>query len=73
MTALQKQKIIGAIIIVLSFLWAVATGDGTSAIFFGIIGIGLITSKQIYIEFLKEEQPKESDRNGKRNIQRHFN
>ena len=73
MTALQIQKLIGMIIIVLSLLWAVITGDGTSAIFFGIIGIGLIASKQIYIEFLKEEQPKESSRNEQRNIQRHFN
>lgn len=56
MTGLQMQKLIGAIIIVLSFLWAVVTGDGTSAIFFGIIGIGLIISKQIYIEFLKGGQ-----------------
>ena len=56
MTGLQIQKLIGAIIIVLSLLWAVVTGDGTSAIFFGIIGIGLITSKQIYIEFLKGGQ-----------------
>ena len=73
MTGLQIQKLIGAIIIVLSILLAVVTGDGTSAIFFGIIGIGLIASKQIYIEFLKEEQPKESSRNEQRNIQRHFN
>ena len=63
MTALQKQKIIGVIIIVLSFLWAVVTGDGTSAIFFGIIGIGLVAVNEVYIEFLKEEQPKESSSN----------
>ena len=63
MTALQMQKLIGAIIIVLSLLWAVATGDGTSAIFFGIIGIGLVAVNEVYIEFLKEEQPKESNRN----------
>lgn len=63
MTALQIQKLIGAIIIVLSFLWAVTTGDGTSAIFFGIIGIGLVAVNEVYIEFLKEEQPKESNRN----------
>lgn len=63
MTALQIQKIIGTIIIVLSLLWAVITGDGTSAIFFGIIGIGLVAVNEVYIEFLKEEQPKESNRN----------
>ena len=63
MTALQIQKLIGAIIIVLSLLWAVVTRDGTSAIFFGIIGIGLIAVNEVYIEFLKEEQPKESNRN----------
>lgn len=63
MTALQKQKIIGAIIIVLSLLWAVVTGDGTSAIFCSIIGIGLVLVDEVYIEFLKEEQPKESGRN----------
>lgn len=56
MTGLQIQKLIGMIIIVLSILWAVVTGDGTSAIFFGIIGIGLIASKQIHIEFLKGGQ-----------------
>lgn len=63
MTALQKQKIIGMIIIVLSILLAVVTGDGTSAIFFGIIGIGLVAVNEVYIEFLKEELPKESNRN----------
>ena len=63
MTGLQIQKLIGMIIIVLSLLWAVVTGDGTSAIFFGIIGIGLVTVNEVYIEFLKEEQPKESGRN----------
>lgn len=63
MTGLQIQKLIGAIIIVLSLLWAVVTGDGTSAIFFGIIGIGLVAVNEVYIEFLKEEQPKESSRN----------
>lgn len=73
MTALQIQKLIGAIIIVLSILLAVVTGDGTSAIFFGIIGIGLVAVNEVYIEFLKEEQPKENNRNEQRNIQRHFN
>lgn len=63
MTGLQMQKLIGAIIIVLSILWTVTTGDGTSAIFFGIIGIGLIAVNEVYIEFLKEKQPKESSRN----------
>lgn len=63
MTVLQIQKLIGVIIIVLSLLWAVVTGDGTSAIFFGIIGIGLVAVNEVYIEFLKEEQPKESSRN----------
>lgn len=63
MTALQIQKLIGVIIIVLSILWAVVTGDGTSAIFFGIIGIGLVAVNEVYVEFLKEEQPKESNGN----------
>ena len=56
---LLAQKLTGALIIIISILMMVLLREFTASILFIIIGIGLITAKEIYIEFLKQPEPKE--------------
>lgn len=53
---LLAQKLTGALIIVISILIMVLLGEFTASILFIIIGIGLIKSEEIYIEFLKQPE-----------------
>lgn len=56
---LLAQKITGALIIIISILMMTLLGEFTASILFVIIGIGLIKSEEIYIEFLKQPEPEE--------------
>ena len=56
---LLAQKLTGALIIIISILMMVLLGEFTASILFIIIGIGLIKSEEIYIEFLKQIEPEE--------------
>lgn len=53
---LLAQKFTGALIIIISILMMTLLGEFTASILFIIIGIGLITAKEIYIEFLKQPE-----------------
>ena len=50
------QKITGALIIIISILMMALFREFTASILFIIIGIGLIKSEEIYIEFLKQPE-----------------
>lgn len=56
---LLVQKLTGALIIVISILMMILLREFTASILFIIIGIGLIKSEEIYIEFLKQPEPEE--------------
>lgn len=56
---LLVQKLTGALIIIISILMMVLLGEFTASILFVIIGIGLIKSEEIYIEFLKKPETEE--------------
>lgn len=56
---LLAQKLTGALIIIISILMMVLLGEFTASILFIIIGIGLIKSEEVYIEFLKQPEPEE--------------
>ena len=56
---LLAQKLTGALIIIISILMMTLLGEFTASILFIIIGIGLIKSEEIYIEFLKQPEPEE--------------
>ena len=53
---LLAQKFTGALIIVISILMMVLLREFTASILFIVIGIGLIKSEEIYIEFLKQPE-----------------
>lgn len=53
---LLAQKLTGALIIIISMLMMILLGEFTASILFIIIGIGLIKSEEIYIEFLKQPE-----------------
>lgn len=53
---LLVQKFTGALIIIISILMMTLLGEFTASILFIIIGIGLMTAKEIYIEFLKQPE-----------------
>ena len=70
MKALTIQKLVGIAILIATVIIVAVTGDGTIGIFLGIIGIGLITSKEIYLEPLKEMEVKEREQRRQNSIQK---
>ena len=68
MKALTIQKLIGIAILIATVIIVAVTKEGTIGIFLGIIGIGLITSKEIYLEPLKEMEVKERERRRQNSI-----
>ena len=70
MKALTIQKLIGIVILIVTVIIVTATKEGTVGIFFGIIGIGLIVSKEIYLEPLKEMEAREREWRRQNSIQK---
>ena len=70
MKALTIQKLIGIAILIATVIIVTVTKEGTVGIFLGIIGIGLITSKEIYLEPLKEMEVKEREQRRQNSIQK---
>ena len=70
MKALTIQKFVGIAILIVTVIIVAATKEGTVGIFLGIIGIGLITSKEIYLEPLKEMEVKERERRRQNSFQK---
>ena len=70
MKALTIQKLIGIAILIVTVIIVAVTKEGTVGIFFGIIGIGLIVSKEIYLEPLKEMEVKERERRRQNSFQK---
>ena len=70
MKALTIQKLVGIAILIAAVIIVAVTKEGTIGIFLGIIGIGLITSKEIYLEPLKEMEVKEREQRRQNNIQK---
>ena len=70
MKALTIQKLIGIAILIATVIIVAVTKEGTIGIFLGIIGIGLITSKEIYLEPLKEMEVKEREQRRQNSIQK---
>ena len=70
MKALIIQKLVGIAILIATVIIVAVTKEGTIGIFFGIIGIGLIVSKEIYLEPLKEMEVKERERRRQNSIQK---
>ena len=68
MKALTIQKLIGIAILIATVIIVAVTGEGTIGIFLGIIGIGLITSKEIYLEPLKEMEVREREQRRQNSI-----
>ena len=68
MKALIIQKLVGIAILIATVIIVAVTKEGTVGIFFGIIGIGLIVSKEIYLEPLKEMEVKECERRRQNSI-----
>ena len=68
MKALTMQKLIGIAILIVTVIIVTVTKEGTIGIFLGIIGIGLITSKEIYLEPLKEMEVKEREQRRQNSI-----
>ena len=70
MKALTIQKLVGIAILIATVIIVAVTKEGTIGIFLGIIGIGLITSKEIYLEPLKEMEVKEREQRRQNSIQK---
>ena len=70
MKALIIQKLIGIAILIATVIIVAVTKEGTIGIFLGIIGIGLIVSKEIYLEPLKEMEVRESEQRRQNSIQK---
>ena len=70
MKALTIQKLVGIAILIATVIIVAVTKEGTIGIFFGIIGVGLIVSKEIYLEPLKEMEVKERDRRRQNSFQK---
>ena len=70
MKALTIQKLVGIAILIFTAIIVTVTKEGTVGIFLGIIGIGLITSKEIYLEPLKEMEVKEREQRRQNSIQK---
>ena len=70
MKALTIQKLVGIAILIATVIIVAVTKEGTVGIFLGIIGIGLIISKEIYLEPLKEMEVKERERRRQNSIQK---
>ena len=70
MKALTIQKLIGIAILIATVIIVAVTKEGTIGIFLGIIGIGLIISKEIYLEPLKEMEVKERERRRQNSFQK---
>lgn len=70
MKALRIQKLIGIAILIAAVIIVAVTKEGTIGIFFGIIGIGLIVSKEIYLEPLKEMEVEEHEQRRQNGFQR---
>ena len=70
MRALTIQKLVGIAILIATVIIVAVTKEGTIGIFLGIIGIGLIISKEIYLEPLKEMEVKEHERRRQNSFQR---
>ena len=70
MKALTIQKLVGIAILIFTAIIVTVTKEGTVGIFFGIIGIGLITSKEIYLEPLKGMEVRERERRRQNSIQK---
>ena len=68
MKALIIQKLIGIAILIVTVIIVAVTKEGTIGIFLGIIGIGLIISKEIYLEPLKEREVRERERRRQNSI-----
>ena len=68
MKALTMQKLVGIVILIATVIIVAVTGEGTVGIFLGIIGSGLIVSKEIYLEPLKEMEVKERERRRQNSI-----
>ena len=68
MKALTIQKFIGIAILIITGIIVAVTKEGTVGIFLGIIGIGLIASKEIYLEPLKEMEVRERERRRQNSI-----
>ena len=70
MKALTMQKLVGIVILIATVIIVAVTGEGTVGIFLGIIGIGFIVSKEIYLEPLKEMEVKEREQRRQNSIQK---
>ena len=70
MKALTIQKLVGIAILIITVIIVAVTKEGAVGIFFGIIGIGLITSKEIYLEPLKEMEVWEREQRRQNSIQK---
>ena len=70
MKALIIQKLVGIAILIVTVIIVAVTKEGTVGIFFGIIGIGLIVSKEIYLEPLKEMEVKKREQRRQNSIQK---
>ena len=70
MKALIMQKLIGIAILIVTVIIVAVTKEGTVGIFLGIISIGLITSKEIYLERLKGMEVKEHEQGRQNGFQR---
>ena len=70
MKALRIQKLIGIAILIAAVIIVAVTKEGTIGIFFGIIGVGLIASKEIYLEPLKEMEVEEHEQRRQNGFQR---
>ena len=70
MKALTIQKIVGIAILIFTAIIVAVTQEGTIGIFLGIIGIGLIISKEIYLEPLKEMEVREREQRRQNSIQK---
>ena len=70
MKALTIQKLVGIAILIATVIIVAVTKEGTIGIFFGIIGIGLIVSKEIYLEPLKEMEVREREQRRQNSIQK---
>ena len=70
MKALTIQKFVGIAILITTVIIVAVTGEGTIGIFLGIIGTGLITSKEIYLEPLKEMEVREREQRRQNSFQK---
>ena len=70
MKALTIQKLVGIAILIFTAIIVTVTKEGTVGIFLGILGIGLIVSKEVYLEPLKEMEVRERERRRQNSIQK---